>query len=275
MQAIGTQEQAAPRPRLGMRVDVLTTQAGVIALEASDDHRLRVLAGPPVRGICGVQRLLYTRGDIDILPAGFADVWEEEDANTSLILRLSPSLLRRAAIDMGRDPDKAGLDLRHQLRDPQIQHIAWALDAERMAGYPSGLLYTESLGLALAVHLLGRSPAPSKPPRGLSKLQLRRLTSYIEEHLDQNLSLERLAGVAEVSASHLKTLFKRSTGLPVHEYVVQRRVERAKALLLRGDLPASQVAIEAGFAHQSHMARCMRRVLGVTPTALARRPAAR
>ncbi|WP_437841419.1 helix-turn-helix domain-containing protein [Sorangium sp. So ce1153] len=275
MQAIGTQEQAAPRPRLGMRVDVLTTQAGVIALEASDDHRLRVLAGSPVRGICGVQRLLYTRGDIDILPAGFADVWEEEDANTSLILRLSPSLLRRAAIDMGRDPDKAGLDLRHQLRDPQIQHIAWALDAERMAGYPSGLLYTESLGLALAVHLLGRSPAPSKPPRGLSKLQLRRLTSYIEEHLDQNLSLERLAGVAEVSASHLKTLFKRSTGVPVHEYVVQRRVERAKALLLRGDLPASQVAIEAGFAHQSHMARCMRRVLGVTPTALARRPAAR
>ncbi|WP_437932315.1 AraC family transcriptional regulator [Sorangium sp. So ce291] len=275
MQATGTQEQAAPRPRLGMRVDVLTTQAGVIALEASDDHRLRVLAGSPVRGICSGQRLLYTRGDIDILPAGFADVWEEEDPNTSLILRLSPSLLRRAAIDMGRDPDKAGLDLRHQLRDPQIQHIAWALDADRAAGHPSGLLYTESLGLALAVHLLGRSPAPSKPPRGMSKLQLRRLTSYIEDHLDQNLSLERLAGVAEISASHLKTLFKRSTGLPVHEYVVQRRVERAKALLLRGDLPASQVAIEAGFAHQSHMARCMRRVLGVTPTALARRPAAR
>ncbi|KYF91408.1 AraC family transcriptional regulator [Sorangium cellulosum] len=275
MQAIGTQEQGAPRPRLGMRVDVLTTQAGVIALEASDDHRLRIVAGSPVRGICGVQRLLYTRGDIDILPAGYADVWEEEDANTSLILRLSPSLLRRAAMDMGRDPDKAGLDLRHQLRDPQIEHIAWALDAERVAGYPSGLLYTESLGLALAVYLLGRSPAPSKPPRGLSKLQLRRLTSYIEDHLDQNLSLERLAGVAEISASHLKTLFKRSTGVPVHEYVVQRRVERAKALLLRGDQPASQVAIEAGFAHQSHMARCMRRVLGVTPTALARRPAAR
>ncbi|KYF72421.1 hypothetical protein BE15_48030 [Sorangium cellulosum] len=61
----------------------------------------------------------------------------------------------------------------------------------------------------------------------------------------------------------------------MHEYVVQRRVERARALLLRGDLPASQVAIEAGFAHQSHMARCMRRVLGVTPTALAGRSPAR
>lgn len=273
MQAPGRQQHAAsaPRPRLGMRVDVLTTPGGVIALEAMDDHRLRIHAGSPVRGSCGVHRFLYTRGDIDVLPAGFADVWEEDDANTSLLLHLPASLLRRAAMDMGRDPDTAGLDLRHQLRDPQIEHIAWALDAERMAGNPNGLLYAESLGLALAVHLLGRFAAPSRPPRGLSALQLRRVTTYIEEHLDQNLSLDRLAGVAEISASHLKTLFKRSTGLPVHEYVVQRRVERAKALLSRGDLPASQVAIEAGFAHQSHMARCMRRVLGVTPTALARR----
>ncbi|WP_438030631.1 helix-turn-helix domain-containing protein [Sorangium sp. So ce233] len=277
MQATPTQEQAAgaPRSRLGMRLEVLTTPAGVISIEAADDHRLKVHAGSPVRGWCGPHRFVCTRGDIDLLPAGYSHAWEEEDAGTSLILHLSPSLLRRAAMDMGRNPDTVGLDPRHQLRDPQVEHIAWALDAERVAGYPSGLLYTESLGLALAVHLLGRAAAPSRSPRGLSRQQLRRVTAYIEEHLDQSLSLERLAGVAEISASHLKTLFKRSTGLPVHEYVVQRRVERAKALLLRGDLPASQVAIEAGFAHQSHMARCMRRVLGVTPTALAGRSPAR
>lgn len=277
MHAITAQEQAAsaPRPRLGVRLEVLTTPAGVVSLEATDDHRIKVHAGSPVRGACGAHRFLYTRGDIDVLPAGYSDVWEEDDAGTSLILRLSPSLLRRAATDTGRDPDAAGLDLRHQVKDPQIEHIAWALDAERAAGYPSGLLYTESLGLALAVHLLGRAAAPGKLPRGLSKQQLRRVTAYIEEHLDRKLSLERLAGVAGLSASHFKTLFKRSTGLPVHEYVVQRRVERAKALLVRGDLPASQVAIEAGFAHQSHMARCMRRVLGVTPSALTGRSPAR
>ncbi|WP_437942422.1 helix-turn-helix domain-containing protein [Sorangium sp. So ce341] len=273
MRATGTQDHAAsaPRPRLGPRVDVLETPGGVVALEPSSNHRLRIHAGPPVRGSCGVHRFVYTRGDTDVLPAGYADVWHEDDPNTSLLLELPASLVRRAAMDMGRDPDTAGLDLRHQLRDPQIEHIAWALDAERMAGHPNGLLYAESLGLALAVHLLGRCAAPARSQRGLSPQQLRRVTAYIEEHLDKNLSLERLADVAEISASHLKTLFKRSTGLPVHEYVVQRRVERAKALLARGDLPASQVAIEAGFAHQSHMARCMRRVLGVTPTALARR----
>ncbi|WP_224249360.1 helix-turn-helix transcriptional regulator [Hyalangium gracile] len=74
--------------------------------------------------------------------------------------------------------------------------------------------------------------------------------------------------MVDISASHLKTLFKRSTGLPVHEYVIQRRVERARSLLMRGELPAGQVALEAGFSHQSHMARCMRRVLGVTPKAV-------
>ena len=82
--------------------------------------------------------------------------------------------------------------------------------------------------------------------------------------------LEKQFAAYYVSASHLRALFKRTVGTPVHEYVIQRRVERARALLLRGDLPASQVALDAGFSHQSHMARCMRRVLGVTPATIAR-----
>jgi len=260
-----------PCPRIGLRIDRRTTAPGVIKFEALPDHRLRVHAGAPVRGSCRNHRFLYTRGDIDLLPAGASDVCEEEGESTSLMLRLSPSLLHCAAEEMGLDPDRAGLEERYQFRDPQIEHIAWALDAERSAGHPDGLLYAESLGMALAVHLLGRYSAPVGRRGGLSKPQLRRVTEYIEAHLDHDLSLARLAGVAGVSASHLKTVFKRSTGLPVHEYVVQRRVERARLLLLRGELPASQVALEAGFAHQSHMARCMRRILGVTPTSVAHR----
>ncbi|WP_163990967.1 AraC family transcriptional regulator [Pyxidicoccus caerfyrddinensis] len=286
-----TQEQAAPpfirgnplpasprdesRARLGLRVDLRTTPPGTVSFEALPDHRLKVHAGAPVRGACRTQRFVYTRGDIDIFPAGQSDVWEEETANTSLVVRLAPALLRRAAEDMGLNPDHAGLEPRHHFRDSRIEHIAWALESEREEGHPGGLLYTESLGLALAFHLLGRYPAPLAGVRGLSGPQLKRVTEYIEEHLDRNLSLARLAGITGVSESHFRALFKRSTGLPVHEYVVQRRVERARTLLLRGDLPASQVALEAGFSHQSHMARCMRRVLGVTPSSLVRGARAR
>jgi AraC family transcriptional regulator len=104
--------------------------------------------------------------------------------------------------------------------------------------------------------------------RGLSPAQRSRLLDFIESYLDQPLSLQRLARVSGTSASHLKTLFKRSMGVSVHAYVVQRRVARARQLLLAGEMPSSQVALESGFAHQSHMARCIRRLLGVTPSEL-------
>jgi AraC-like DNA-binding protein len=75
--------------------------------------------------------------------------------------------------------------------------------------------------------------------------------------------------VVAIGASHLKATFKRTTGLAVHEYIVHRRVHRAKQLLTAGQLPASQVALAAGFSHQSHMARWMRRLLGRTPSSFA------
>jgi AraC family transcriptional regulator len=91
---------------------------------------------------------------------------------------------------------------------------------------------------------------------------------YIEAHLDQRLTLTELAALADLSVPHFKVLFRATLGVPVHRYVVQRRVERAKTLLLRGRLNASQIALETGFAHQSHMAHWMGRLLGVTPREL-------
>jgi AraC family transcriptional regulator len=264
-----------PSPPLGVRVELATTSPGVLELSALAEHRLKIHAGPPVRGTCSAHRFLYTRGDIDIQPAGYADTWHEFQSNTSLLVHVSRELLHRAAEEMDLDPERAVLEPQHQFRDPQIEHIAWALDADRLSAHPNGSLYTESLGLALAVHLLGGYSACRRyrtaefRRRGLSASQMRRLVEFIEEHLDEDLSIARLAGSVAISASHFKTLFKLSMGIPVHQYVVQRRVERARTLLATGDLPASQVALAAGFAHQSHMARAMRRFLGVTPRAIA------
>ncbi|MFS2052658.1 helix-turn-helix domain-containing protein [Variovorax sp. CT11-76] len=218
-----------------LRIELRQTPAGIVGYEPLPEHRIKLHTGAPVAGACQFHRFLYTRGDLDIVPAGVSDVWHEEAASTSLMLRVSTALLRRTADEMGLPAECATLAQRHQFRDAHIEHIAWALDAEPV------------------------------PARGLTRPQLRRVTEHIEAHLDGDLSLSSLADVAGLSASHLKTLFKRSTGLPVHEYVVHRRVDRARGLLLRSDLPASQVALESGFSHQSHMARCMRRVLGVTP----------
>ena len=151
----------------GVNVDLHTISPGPATLDPHPDHRLIVHDGAPLEASCGQHRFHYTRGDVDLLPAGMPCVWEPAGASTSLILELSPSLLHRAAADMGLDPDRAGLEPRHQFRDPQIEHIAWALDAERRAGYPGRRLYCESLGLGLAVHLLGRYAAPARLPRTL------------------------------------------------------------------------------------------------------------
>jgi AraC family transcriptional regulator len=256
--------------RIGLRVDLRTMLPGRNELERTSEHRLRVHAGPPVRGRCEAHAFVYRRGEIDIHPAGYRDVWEQFDSGESIVIGLSPALLQRAADDIGLDAARIGLEPQFQLRDPQIEHVAWALEAEQRSGLPNGALYAECLGLALAVHLIGRYKSAVPIARGLSRSQLRRVISYIENNLDQDLSLAALAQVARLSASHFKTMFKRSTGLAVHEYVIRRRVERAKQLLKRSDLPASQIAVTVGFAHQSHMARAMRRVLGVTPSMIAR-----
>ena len=260
------------RPRINLSVTRRETVAGDIQHLASTDHVVTLHAGPPVRVACPSTyvRSVKSRGDLHLMPAGVTDSWMEDDASAAVDLRIPPSLLRLAAEDMGLDPDRVGLEQRHHFRDAQIEHIAWALEAESRAEAPNGLLYRESLGLALAARLLACYRTQVEAKGGLSSPQRQRITEYVEAHLDESLSLERLARVAGLSASHFKTLFKRSMGLPVHEYVVQRRVERARALLLQGELSVGEVALEAGFSHQSHMARCMRRVLGVTPGAIAR-----
>ena len=254
---------------LPLRVERQTLPPGPRGFVASADHRVKLHAGPPSRGTCRLRPFVSRCGEIDLVPADWSDEWEEHDETRSLLVHVPTALLRQAAQQIGLPAGRAAMAPRHQFRDARIEHIVWALDADVRAGAPGGRLFAESLGLALATHLLGAHAAPvARAPASLSQQRLSRLLAHIEAHLDEDLSLERLAGVAGLSASHLKTVFKRSTGLPVHQFVVQRRVERAVALLRRGDLPAAHVAQAAGFAHQSHMARCMRRWRGLTPTAV-------
>ena len=102
------------------------------------------------------------------------------------------------------------------------------------------------------------------------RAQFRQALSYIEGNLQQDLSLNQIAQAAGVSASHLKATFRQLTGVPVHQYVIRRREERAASLLAQGKLSIGEVAQEAGFAHQSHLAKHMHRLLGCSPKAVRR-----
>jgi len=217
-------------------------------------------------------RGLHIPGDIDIIPLGEPVEWEEGGPSTSLLVRLMPALLESTADAMGLSMDALSIAPQLQIRDPKFEHVCWALKAELENGDPRERLYAEGLGIAIAAQLLRRYSRidEAMPKNGLTRRQLRTAVDFINSHLASDLSLVDIAAVAGMSASHFKTLFKRSTGLPVHQYVMRRRVERAVNLISHARQRLSTAALLAGFADQSHMARCMRRIMGVTPTDVVR-----
>jgi AraC family transcriptional regulator len=238
-------------------------------------HNVTMLAGPalPTTATCDgqVARRMQVTGTFDLLPARSSVSWVDEGSSLFVAVGMNHELLCETAFSMGVDADRMGFVARMTCRDPRIEHLLWALKAELETDEPLGRLYADSVGVALASHLVRRyaSAAPLRvASSGLPKRRLRRVLAHIDERLASDLSLSEIANVAGVSPSHLKLLFKQSVGVPVHRYVMKRRVERAAELLKHGHAPLADVALQAGFANQSHMARCLRRSLGVTPKVL-------
>ena len=260
----------------GLSAGLVRNQAGVYDTGAWPDHRVFVQTSCDlIRAQCQLdgKRLdhIQSFGDVTIQPAGVAGVWEDYGSCELLFFQMTPGFLRAAAQDLQLDPDRADLTPRLHARDPQIEHIAMAMKAGFESGEPFPSLYGQSLGLALASRLLDRFAGAGRPARqGLSRRQLQRVTEHIEAHLDEDLSLSQLAAIARVSVSHFTVLFRRSTGRSAHRYVIERRVAAARRLLGEGRMSIAEVALETGFAHQSHLSRCMRKLTGLTPGEVAR-----
>ncbi|MBK5565906.1 AraC family transcriptional regulator [Ensifer sp. SSB1] len=268
---------SAGRAWRGLAADFIHIPRGRVDVPGGEMHRLGMHFGPPVNADCryGGRRMRRVQkpGDIDIVPAGVDGSWEDDADCRILRLSFSRSLLDGVAADLGRG--SVELLPQMQVRDIRLEAIGWAIKADLEAETPSDPLYVDLLANALAVRLIetatGGARAEGRSEPKLSARQLRVLTEYIETHLDPRLHLADVAAVAGLSATRLKVLFRNSTGLPVHQYVIRRRVEFARALMTTTTMPASEIAVAAGFSHQSHMASTMRRLLGETPGAIMRR----
>ena len=101
----------------------------------------------------------------------------------------------------------------------------------------------------------------------LPRPRLRRVTEYITTHLEEDLTLARLGAVACMSPYHFARLFKRSTGLPPHRFVVRARVDHAAVLLAAPVLRIAEISRAVGFCSPSHFSAVFRRIMGVTPRA--------
>lgn len=155
------------------------------------------------------------------------------------------------------------------LEDPQIEGIMRTIAAEARQPGPGGAIYVEALGIQLAVHLLRnyadiRMKDPATRGR-FSATVKRRLLDYVEQHLDQPITLDQLAEQAGCRVWTFSRQFKQTFDCAPHAYLLQRRVERAERHLVEGSLALKQIAFACGFSDQAHMTRVFRAMRKPTP----------
>ncbi|MBE9010195.1 helix-turn-helix transcriptional regulator [Pseudanabaenaceae cyanobacterium LEGE 13415] len=160
------------------------------------------------------------------------------------------------------------------LDDPLVYQIGLSLKTILEQDGFESRLYGETLTNALIVHLAehysNRKVLIQEYANGLSQPRLRCVVDYIEAHLDQDLGLSELAAITKMSPHYFSQLFKQATGVTPHQFVIRARVERAKELLVKGEMSIAEVAKQVGFVDQSHLHRHCKKLLGVTPRMIQR-----
>lgn len=203
-----------------------------------------------------------------ILPAGHESSWVINGEICLAHLYVSPERFAASAVTLlDREPRELQLRESTFLDDPQLAgqfrqlvQLDWHEPGERLLGsslaheMTSHVLLTQ-VGLRQGLKVKG----------GLAPHLRRRLAAYIEQHLDQPLSLGELAQLAALSEYHFVRMFRTSFGLPPHRYVLQRRLLRARQLLQHSRLPLGEIALACGFASASHFSNRFRAAFGAAP----------
>ena len=215
------------------------------------------------------QDYYMSAGDIAIVPADAVHQAVNKNECEGLFLGLDTQFVANVAYE-AINPDNVELVPTFIKSDPLIYHLCLALKSELEIDYFGSRPYAESLAIALAAHIVKRySTSNIKLNRynnGLSRYSLRQTLGYINENFHRsNLKIAEIATVVGISSYYFSRLFRQSTGLSPHEYLTQRRLEVAKQLLKKTNLPIVEISAEVGFNSQSHFITLFRKQVGTTP----------
>lgn len=207
-------------------------------------------------------------GTIYLLPAGTRDRLTWSGPSTRIVLVMEPRFLARS-LEGTAHLDDVELITHWNLRDRHIQSLILALHADLEDGSPAGPLYGESLAVSLGHYLIRRHSIrvgdPAACRGGMPAARLNRAVDFINQNFARDIRLQELAQVAGMSSNYFCELFKESTGLTAYQYVLQRRIERAKQYLRDPNITVATASAATGFADQSHFTKVFRRLVGVTP----------
>jgi len=217
----------------------------------------------------GKQLRRFVPGDIHVIPQGSKVSLYATGASHAIVVSFDNRVLERSEEEEDRVRSGSSLILHLGIRDLQLQCLLSAVEEELRSGCNTGSGYLRQLGGALTSYLIHRysTAAEAGPPlsEGLPAIRLRTVLDHIHTHLEDSLTVVELAGMVSMSPQHFANLFRRSTGLAPHRYVLGRRIERAQHLLNTTNLSLAEITLESGFASQSHFTDVFRKMLGTTP----------
>jgi AraC family transcriptional regulator len=219
----------------------------------------------------GPRRSVLKRTTFDAGEMGLCTPFSEQWIGTAdmehLIVSISDAALTAACDGVGGSVE---LHPRWKLTDVRLSSLLAVVNSERVAGFPTGRLFLDSVEQALAIALVNGYAVRHRPLRtyrgGLSPARLRRVKEFVHAKMEDELRLRDLAQSVGLSTTHFSEMFRKSTRETPHQFVLRLRVERAKEMLRSAESRVLDVAIACGFKTQQHFARVFRHVCGLSPT---------
>jgi len=234
----------------------------IVAYDGAPTTMRRTSGGP-------WQSARVEKGRISLLTRAEESTWSWSEPITVRHVYLNHSELENTALSVfDRDPKSIEINDWLSAKDPCILNCIQLLENELKNGGIGQRLIIDALRSQIAVHLLrqyAKVSLTSDANSNFSPAQRQRIIDLVESCLGENLSLEDMAASIGFSQFHFSRQFKAEFGLAPYAYVLRKRISKAQEMLRKGNAPLKVVALDCGFADQSHFSRTFRKMTGATP----------
>ena len=262
------------KPWLGLRIQHFDCLPEVLDLPAGRDHRLTL----QLAGYTLIERLNTEHGDrrwsgpgsTNLVPAGRPVTRRFRGHADFMVMHLEPTLITDIAFEaFGAKADLVCLPETLAMPDPTVEQVGNLLLLEAR-DYPGGSqLFADTMSQYLALHLI-RTYSPQSWPQAqkselISDRRMRAVVEYMHANLVEDITLARLATIANLSPFHFARSFRTIMGEAPHRYLVHLRIERARRLLVQTDLPITEVGLSCGFNQAQRFSNAFRRATGLSP----------
>jgi AraC family transcriptional regulator len=209
-----------------------------------------------------------------MIPAAVASDWHVAGSPQVLLVYIRKTIVERLAAEVFEsDPERLEIIPGLGFRDGLLEQLVLAVLSELRNENNSNPVYVDTLANAIAIQLLKRHTSKHiasfenrlYESGDLSQFHLNRVVDYIAAYLDSELTIGKLANIANMNPIYFARVFKKRLGVAPHQFILFKRIERAKELLAYSDTPLVEIAMATGFSSQSHLSSVFKQIVGATP----------